>query len=436
MHYLYFSISLTILSYFLFTKNEKGIFFFIIQGILLDILSIQLIGNISLLKLTGFLSFPYILLNYSFKDFIKLKIFNLFMLTIIAMLISYIVFNFVFPWESEFEIHSFRTNIINSTKNFLTHISEFGCILFLAIFFNKKNEFRTIIIIICAISICGILLEKVCDFDFFHHFSGGPKMLLKMRARGFSFEPRSASYYMAIIISVLSIYNFSLPLKLLLLTITTISFIFTNSMTGYVILLFSLIIIGIISVIINKKQFKSLLIIVLPLIFVATFILSSSHGSNIIKHIKSRAYIFTAEKVIDKLEYADAAALNFFIKNPKYIIFGNGVGLASVATSKYLPENSRTKFKNGLTYLPFMGIMLILTNGGIILFSIYLAIIWTGLLEIYQLDIDKDKRDFILTITVVFIATYFIQVRYFHILGFAIMLYAEMKNKNLGTTTS
>ena len=440
---IFFAISCLLTTLALYFKKNKILFIIIIQGLFLDIFSLQYKANISILKLLGI-----ILLFIEISKFRELKRYKvsqtMFLITffLMASLMVPLIFPWeqdfpFFPWAHDFSLLTYKYNLIIAVKQFFTFCSELGCILFIGrLFFESESVSLKPVLIIILLSVLGIYLEKIFKIDIFHVFTGGTEMLLEGRARGLTYEPRAASYYMAIIIASLTIFPIKLTLKILLILLSSGAFVFANSMTGTVILFTSLTIVLLCGITLRTRFLKSYLRTLIIITLSGVIFFQLPYSIYIKKHLLSRSYILSSQRIVERLESAESAVLNFYISNPKYLFFGLGVGQAPVATSKYLTKEKLKWWGNGLTYLPFMGIFLILANGGLFLLALYIAIIIYGLKEVLKMDIDKDKRDLLFTFACLFLGTYFIQVRYFHILGFAILLYAEMYNKNQNGTKS
>lgn len=409
------------------------IHYYIFQGILIDILSYQYYGNISLLKLSGLLALVIIIKNKDFKELVKLKITKILIVKFLFLILSLLYFSLISPWESSLINLSPKINFLKGVKQLGTIISEIGCIFLISIFFLKKG-LRSLksYYLISLIFALGVYLEFFLHFDFYSFFTNGTKLLLENRQRGFTFEPRAASYYSAILMISSLILLKRIWVKGFFFLLFLGTFILSNSMTGIVLLGVSLIILTLVSLMIKASYSKNLISSLLIILLSLPLLQVTNSLDKIKNKFNDRAYLFKSKQVSEKLEYADSAALNFFLINPKFLLLGIGTGQAAAATSTSMPKSKADAWKDGLTYLPFMGIMLILTNGGFFLLALYLAIIIYGLGEIFKMKIEKETRDLLFTFTCLFMGTYFLQVRYFHILGFAFMLYAEMYNKKYG----
>lgn len=420
----------------LYKKQHHALAAWIISGVFLDIFSVQLSGNISSLKITGLVLTPYLL--FSYRNLVKNREIQIILVILSYLICSFIFFSFISPWENTTLFDRVNASYIRGAKQVLTNISEFSLVIYLAIYsthidnLKKLTQFYFLAGIICLI---GIYLETILKVDFFQFFTNGRSMIIPGRARGFTFEPRAASQYMA----YLTLYVLVAPYlkrkqKLIVFPFIILAFFLSMSLTGVLVLLIGILIYLALSLLYNKKVFK----LVLGSSLIVTFLSIMFYLPNkkmIDTHLKYRSYPLTKSRFIEKFEYADYAALEFLSKNPMYLIFGAGTGQSVIATSKYKKAYSKNKFSKGYTYLPFMGINLDLINAGMVLIILKLLLLWRisiNFLRDTTLIANEKYQLFIFSLSLCLL--YFLQVRYMHIIGLATLLSASLKSHKLSLT--
>lgn len=419
-------------------KQHKLMTIWILQGLFLDIFSVQYHGNISSLKITGlFLTLVHL---KRIKELIENPILKLLIIQILYISVSFLVFAYIIPWENTTNFPRINVSYIKGVKQIITNVSEFGCILYLGRFFsnNKNIQWGAKVLltlgIVCALS---ILLEWVTNIDFFHFFTNGRELLLPDRARGFTFEPRAASQYMAYFLLFLLIIPTSLYIKLISALLAIAGFIAAKSMTGIIILISGAILTFIILFVLSRNKIK--IASKFGLLILVTIVISIINYKNFEEHVRYRLYFLNETKFENRFEHADYGAVSFLKNNPQSIIFGVGTGQSALVTSKYKKRRGKISFPDGYTYLPFMGVVLDIINGGLALLFWKFYIIILGIKSIIRNKNFKVLyRDSYLTIAIVFSLLYFLQVRYMHILGISLFVasyYSKYSNKLIDRST-
>lgn len=413
-------------------ERHKLLITWILLNIFVDIFSVQTHFNFSALKIAGLILFPFALKN-SFL-FIKNTLTKLLLTQQVILIISFFAFSFFFPWENHTSFSYFEISTLRGFKQIGTNLSEFSLIIILGSMLKGEKDIKFTLkaFLFCGFfSLLGIFLEKLFFFDFFHFFTGGHELSISDRMRGFSFEPRAASQYMAyFILFILTYTGLSKKLMAFSLAIAFLGFFLANSMSGFLILGCGIMFLLLVSYILNhpRKGFLATIIgasVVLLLVFFQT-----PMSKDIKKYLSHRTYVFTEKDFIQRFEHADAAAVNFFYTHPEYLLTGIGAGQAALVTTPYQLEKSHPWFKEGFTYLPFMGIILDLANGGLVLIGVKLMIIFIGARSILGRNWKNDNlKKEIFIISILFTTLYFLQARYFHILGYAFMFTSALDLK-------
>ena len=427
--------SLGVFFYGLYRNNDKFVFPLIAQGIFLDIICVQKGGSvISFLKLAGIFLF-FIQIKDIKRNITYLSIRILYLICFISFLTgSY--FTFIAPWD----VPDFISGSDGGLFSYITQVSLVLSVTGLSIYLGQFLERSSLselkiffpIIVLC---ILGIYLEKIFSFDFLSFFSGRDSFEVPDRMHGFVSEPRRASYCVVLIFIASTFLPLSNKFRIPILFSLAYAFYLSFSMTGLVLSYCLLPLLIVIGFFLQSDYFRRTLIINSVVLLALTFYVFSVYQgfqlnkekSNIEVHLKNRIYIFQELNFINKLEFTDSAPLNFFTKNPHYLIFGVGTGQSVNAAKNYLsPRKQHLKHR---LIPPVMGSIRILTSGGIVLLCMYFLFILKGLKDTFSLNLSKENRDRLFTVAMVITIAYLLQIGTFHPLAFGIFIFADLIKK-------
>lgn len=404
----------------------------------IDLFNSQAFMNLTAIKLAGLVLTPYIFKNI--KSLTSSKESKLFLSLYLLMAATGIIFGHITPWTDDILLRSGRD--IPQWRSILhlgSQVLELNVGLFLALKIQKKSNrdfFIRSILIALIIQGLSMILEFTLSrtdlhFDFYHFFTGGRAYHVLKRMRGFSYEPRGAAQVCAYGILFTLIYPFnSLKNKLTAISIFTISgFALTFSMTGFLTLFGGLGILTITLILLHFLKIKSikkhylksltytLLSISLVLTTLINFFPKAIEWEAWKNNFRKRAFILQSNDVVGRFEVLDAAALNFFKHNPKYLPFGAGPGLVSIPATKYVLPKDKQDFPGPLLALPHMGAVLLISNAGIAGLTIWLLFfifVFKRYLNILNYDKSYLLSFFIYTL---FMLLYLLQIRYFYLIG-------------------
>ncbi len=392
-------------SYLLYTGKHNALAAWICCGVYLDIFNSQQYLNFTLIKGVSIpLFFKLISDRKRVLSFLSSPHNRIWLVYFGYLSILYVAWGVLWPWSYDPLIKTGRD--IPQWRGII-HLSSIAMEFLVAVYIGHyllsqrrtKNSIDFWPIakwLLAAATICclGAVLERTFEFDFYHYFTQGDKHLDLTRSRGFAFEPRGLAQNAmhGFIILLLFRDRISNVLQLLLTTFFFYtSFVLTFSTSGTITLMFAVGLGLCFSVIqfarlgrrnfsLNLKQISLgiILLVTAGMIFFKagslsdpkrfkTFLLSSNHSFS------------------ERFEVFDAAAVEFFIANPKFLVTGVGPGLMSIPSFDYLSEEKGGFWiKHGqLLALPLMGIVLILSNGGLIALFILGTIFLTALRKIY-----------------------------------------------------
>ncbi|MCO4754902.1 MAG: hypothetical protein KC478_10510, partial [Bacteriovoracaceae bacterium] len=247
---------------------------------------------------------------------------------------------------------------------------------------------------------------------------------------GFSYEPRGLSQSTAVGILLMTIYFTKIPKKILLIFIPFclyFGFAKTMSAAGIATMVMGLTLILFSSLFLNgRKYFHSLqikivaiTILILPLVFLT---LTGDSKSQFKKHMQNRSYLLKGTSLIDRLEDQESSALNFLLSSPKAFFLGAGPGMVYLPASKYRVKKFEVEnplgAKNLFNVLPHMGMILQLSNGGLLSFSL-LTVLFLFLLQkmVIRKDIIPTHH---IVLFILFSGLYLFQVRLIYYTAIAI----------------
>ena len=405
------------------SKNYIAAITWIAFVTVLDIFNSQQYMNLAAIPLFGMVVIPYL---WSQKKILyensALKIFGAYLGLLFILGIYY---GFIQPWPDLTGVRSLKDqaamrSILHFGRTFCEAMTILFCVLQI-----EKNPTETYdrflkSVFISSIVLCmGALLEKIFLFDFYHFFTGGRDLVLANRLHGFSYEPRGLSQNLsyAILLTVFTPFGkwkyAFVPVFMIFAYVLTISF------SGIFVLVFGMLILALLFLFFWKEKIlQNLRPLILSLISICIFFifLFQYLPASSTYYINERFQFLAASKVVQKLEVFDAAAINFLNHNPQYYLFGTGPGMIYLPASAYVLERDNYIYNNRIDALPHMGLILIISNSGIIGLCLFLWGLWTAF------NGHSDRRNLLFVVGCLLICIFFVQIRYFFIFGLAALI--------------
>lgn len=434
-----------IIPFYLIRKNRhEWLIFWIAIICSIDIFNCVKFMNLSSFKLIGIVVLPYSILE--FNNFFKTKAVKVYTVNFIYLFILAIIFGYLFPWNDPHEILTWRD--YPARRGFIhlgSIVLETSVVFYIAKNLLNKMFHQKLfygLLVGGFFSAIGILLEKYTHFDFYHFFTEGRDLLLNDRLRGFNYEPRGASQVAAIsLLLLLFEQHLTYGVKLFLNILFLLALFFSVGTSGF--LLFALGIIFLTFNIFVFKKYRSLKVNYLSSLTLLSMIIAAvitiqvhfKKDHTVLNYwqenLAKRDYFFTSKSdesksIAEYLEVFDSAAVNFFIHNPKHLIFGLGPGLSGFPTSHYvLPKDEY--WRNQINSLPHMGLIYTLSNGGIVG-----IILW--ILFLYQCSKAINKFSFFYSykfqlMFALFIFLYLFQIKLHYLLAISVGVSASLKTK-------
>jgi hypothetical protein len=427
-------------AFLLYKKKHDYLVIWISIITIIDIFNSQKYMNLTAFKMTGIIVIPYLFKNY--KQLISSNAVKVCLLHILYLAILGLILGHIIPWEDATGLKSGRDiPQWRSIVHMGSIILEISATFYLALqFIEIKKIYLSLKAIMfgALASIVASVIELFFHFDFYHFFTAKKEVFIKNRMKGLNYEPRGfaqTSSYL-IILSTYFLNNSPYIYGAFILASLSAYVYLTMSATGTIVLISGLII-PIAYLLIHEKFTKKLQQILFILVFtvfgliIYSFLYPNDKSTSIKDHLEERSYILTKNDLSSKLEVFDSAAVIFYQKNPKYLFFGTGPGLISTPIGrKYLHEKDRNTWNKGFIALPHMGIILLISNGGIVGLTLWLIMISVCVKgfrkKAFQLNNKDYKLLFFIFINLVLI--YLIQIRYLYYIGLAIGFSSTFKN--------
>jgi hypothetical protein len=193
------------------------------------------------------------------------------------------------------------------------------------------------------------------------------------RARGLNGEPRNSSQFIAIGLIAMLFFP-PTRFRFISLIFCFIAFLFTASLSGMVYFVTGLIIWWFLRG--RFSVYSWFLIIILLIVPLLIDIFSSGVFAGegfLVTYFLEK---FDRISNVGVLEIFDRTAVDFFIHNPYYLIFGAGPGLISLPATEFMNSDDISLYGDRIDSIPHMGIIQIISNCGIfglLLFSVFLS---------------------------------------------------------------
>ncbi len=435
----------------MYYKKHKFMIMWLSLGAMLDIFSYQKFFNISSFKIAGILFIFWSIFNI--REIFKTVIGKLICLYSCYLILSFIFFVLISPWPVE-NIETLSTmglTFWKGARQLVTQLGEMGIIAYLGHLFKDEdlvNFSIKALFTACVVAAIGVILERFLVFDFFNFVTHGRALLLETRFRGFNYEPRAAAQTIVYGILLAMIYqSLNIYVRVLASVTLLIALVFAVSTTGWILLVSGVFISFILIIFFavlkkiswNRSYYIScaaFIIFGFLLLFVGASYLGLEKQQNAIKeNYKARSYVINDKSLLNKFEVFDAAALNVYVHNPKYLFFGVGTGQMSFLSRNYVIARDAPIWNNLATieWLPTTGFVLLLANGGVVLLLIFVSMCMVSFYNVISVKelINRRYLQDIVILTFVILTLYFLQVRFIYPFALAWGLSSEYRNKGL-----
>ena len=400
---------------FFYAKNRFHIVFAIViassflgginPNIITDIWAVHFIGLIFLIQL---IKNPII--NGS-KKYI-----NPILIWMLLLVMLGVVYGWIIPWPDLTGERSFNQR---SQGRSIIYTVGIGLQILSFLFFISKNtslrekgiaiNFIIYFSIMCAI----FTFVEIVGFDIFNSLNPSNERSIGYqidgRARGINGEPRVNSQILAYGLVTILIF-WKGKYKYFLISIVSIAFLYSMSLSGFIFLLVALFFM--ISSLDNlTKNLGKTIFITLPLL--ALLYTQSQY----IPGLDSMSSFFKSKSssIEDRglLEVFDASAIEFFKNNPKYVVFGVGPGLISLPASEYIPNYAQAIYGYRIDSIPHMGIIQVISNTGLVGLSLILYFFYNVMSLVYINEKDRKLPEGSAKYVLILIFLYLLQYNLF-----------------------
>ena len=380
--------------------KKEWLLFWIVFTCFTDIIGNQVSFNFSGFKVAGLVLIPLAIRSYRLlPGFLRYGI------------VIYLIWNFV---RGAFAFDIARFAIL---KQLGTQVSDISIALVLAGLIRElgieifaKNLLRGV-----WISIFGMAVEVLFQFDSFRYLTGGRPGLFLHRVRGFSYEPRAAGYSMAVGIVVALTRGFDRT-AIALLILAAVGLGLTGSISSL-----ALAAVGLGVSLLPK--IKSPKVAFLALIAGLAVGLTGPWG----EMFRGKYAAFWSSASLDMSildiwirinETCDSSTLNYLKHHPLSFWIGMGPGAQAVlATQTLLPRDLAVWSQSSTVPLPGFGYLLILSNIGIFGLLFYCWFFW---LKPFLLVKDRGRWFYF---SLALFCMFLIQSRNLHALGLGVPLW-------------
>ncbi|MCG3162167.1 MAG: hypothetical protein JMDDDDMK_03407 [Acidobacteria bacterium] len=366
----------------LWTKRERLLLGWVCATMFVQIFDTAIVTNLPAGRIVGLIYMPMAVAQA--RGWMKLKPVRAWMFNLVYLLILGLLFGWLWPWPDltmarPFTLTAEGRSIIYSAR-LLSDIS-------LAIFIANQLRQPSVIYYIGRAMVIGATLTALAGLiylatklDLYYPLTGiGEQASLIDRARGLSIEPRalglSCAYGVMILLlgreRLFSFWPLLLLINLiaLLTTYSASSFVllfagavtawlfFSNRERGMVIATLALAMLITAGAVVYLPQRVQYAIDTLQLRLDPDYKLSGIPPGSFGQEIAYRLDVF------------DASALLFLLDQPLYALIGTGPGLVSLPASYYVPPGLYSFIwtaEIGINSLPFHGLLLEVSNGGLL----------------------------------------------------------------------
>jgi len=388
------------------------------------------------MRLISFIS----LILFIFIFFSKLKYFQKIFRTklflkyeLVLLLLTGILFAFVFPWESQFKaaLPFSQTVEIKAIVGFVRILSDIMIVLCVPFIFSKIRGVQQKISKFLFLFLLVQLIVTVIDFSFGYPIRNlifeAPN--IPGRFLGFNHEPRSFgrnSLYALIVL----LFNYESKNKLdsyanKAIILAIINIIISFSLSTYIAFL---LVFGLTSI----SNFKNIIVSGTVIIILFAFISkieyvqqsTFSKFQRIIVQGENSLNKYDGPKIFSHFEMPNAAYLYFIWNDPKHLFLGTGPNLINIAYEKYAIEEWKIDNDYYVSVAPTIGLFRLLARGGILgllILFIYLNQLNSVISKSSILKTEKlNRRKLLIRSAILFLIIY--NQWFYFILGFLIYL--------------
>ena len=383
------AIAIVVPLFLIVTRRDQALLAWICLVVCIDIFSPTLVVNWSASRIVGLLIIPRAVLFL--KETLRTSAGRALVLQYLWLVLLGIVFGFLIPWDDGFYRSVTQTAQGRAVVQFVRLASELSLALFVASWVARTQ--RPDIVVKYVLWGAGItslfaIVQFMTRVDIYYVITGLRTLYEQSsdRVRGLNYEPRGLGLIAGTGLLLLFVWWGYLrrSLRLLAVGMTLVgALLLTMSVSAVIVLLA-----GSAALFFYERRIRKwilvstgclLLVVSLALFFptpqyVADYADSAGYRLSTGKYYVSPSNLL--EEFALRLEVFDTSSLLFLYDNPLYIVTGTGPGLISIPATWYIPLGPRTflseEDRTPMFALPTMGSILELSNGGLLLVSLWL----------------------------------------------------------------
>ncbi len=389
----------------------------------LDIFNSQAYMNLSAVLLFGAAVLPYLWIHRrSLFGHPELRWLSAFFL-LLAILGMY--YGHIDPWPDLTHERGIKDQAgMRSILHFGRTLLEWATALFLLIEL-EKNPKKTTSIYLKSLFFGSLVLaasalaESWLKIDFYHFFTGGRELLLPGRPRGFAYEPRGLSQNLAYALLTLPFLAMGRWKYAALPVFLFVGFGWTFSYSGILVLVSGIALLVLTRILFGGRRIAGSLRTWVAGAAGALLLLTlaiRAMPSDSKDYIGTRFQYLFEQGFAEKFEVFDAASINFLMHQPKHLALGTGPGLIYLPASEYIVERDKSIWGNRFDALPHLGVVLVISNAGIIGLVLLLTPFALALIR------KRSEPDPLLFLGILMFGLFFVQIRYYFLFGIAALL--------------
>ncbi|MGE0131432.1 MAG: O-antigen ligase family protein [Blastocatellales bacterium] len=383
------AVALTVPVALLWTKRERLLLGWVCATMFVQIFDTAIITNLPAGRIVGLIYMPVAAAQA--RAWLKLRPVRVWTLNLVYLLILGLLFGWLWPWPDltmarPFTLTAEGRSIIYSAR-LLSDIS-------LAVFIANQLRQPGVIYYIGRAMVIGTTLTALAGLvylatklDLYYPLTGiGEQASLIARARGLSIEPRALGLGCAYGIMILLLGRKSLFSSWpLLLLINLIALLITYSASSFVLLFAGAVTAWLFFS--NRERGMVIATLALAVVITAGAVVylpqRVQYAADTLQFRLDPDYKLSGippgnfgQEIAYRLDVFDASALLFLLDQPLYALIGTGPGLVSLPASYYVPPGLYSFIwtaEIGINSLPFHGLLLEVSNGGLLGLMLWLV---------------------------------------------------------------
>lgn len=372
------------------TKRERLLLAWVAATMSVQLFDTALVTNLPAGRIVGLIYLPTALRHMS--EWMQLKPIKLWVLNFFYLLILAVFFGWIWPWD---DITNARPYMLTAPGRSIVYtvrlISDFSLAIFIASQLRRPGSLfylgRMFIVGTTATALAGISY-LIIKTDLYYPITGIGEVAANIdRARGFSLEPRSLGLACAYGVMILLLGRGKLFKSWpILIIINLLALLITYSASSYM-LLFAGVVTATLFFSNRERAVVGGTLLASTAIAAAIYVYLPDRFEYALSTLQLRfdpAYKLSgipqgywAEEIAYRLDVFDASALLFFLYEPVFALVGAGPGMVTLPASYYVPPGGEYSeiwtSSVGINSLPFHGLLLETSNGGVVSLVIWIV---------------------------------------------------------------